>query len=97
VVLHTAGSPNPANAPRGEACGHEKNETHEANETGDHDGPDARNDAHGHEGTWEHNETAEHDFLSGHEDNAVCDREDGDADDHPGNGHAEPNETKDED
>jgi hypothetical protein len=77
-VLHAAGTPNPANAANGEACGHEFNKDV------------------GHNWTWTHDESGEHDATSNHTNNAVCDREAGEVDDHGGAGEHDLNETEDE-
>ena len=39
---------------------------------------------HGHAGNWTHDESREHDATSNHTNNAVCDRDDNDVDDHGG-------------
>ena len=76
-VLHSAGSPDPANAARGEACGHEFD------------------NAVGHDWNWTHNESGEHDATSGHENNAVCDREPGEVPGESATGDHDQNETED--
>jgi len=105
VALHSVGVLAPSSgAPFGEACGHEHNETGDHNETGeqnetaDHDATADLNETAGHSGTAEHNETAGHENneTDEHGDNAICDREDGDANTHHETGDNDANDTKEE-
>jgi hypothetical protein len=99
MALHSVGVLAPSSgAPFGEACGHEHNDTGDHNETADHDATADQNETADHSGAAEHNETAGHEDNETNEngDNAICDREDGAANDHPGTGDLGGNETKDE-